>query len=77
MTATAGIAPGESEGEMKVVTYVMREEGDPFVMVEHDIREGYSAREECDYWIGVCCMAMNKGKIVNFRVDLVLDEDER
>lgn len=62
---------------MKVVTYVKRQAADPFVMVEHDIREGYSAREEYDYWIRVCCMAMNKGRIVNFRVVLVLDEYER
>ena len=62
---------------MKVVTHVKREEGQPFVTVEHDIREGYSAREEFGYWMGVCCMAMNKGRIDNFRVDLVLDEDER
>lgn len=62
---------------MKVVTHVKREEGHPFVMVEHDIREGYSAREEFHYWLRVCCMAMNKGRIVDFRVHLVLDGDER
>ena len=62
---------------MKVVTHVKREEGHPFVMVEHDIREGYTGREEIGYWVRVCCTAMDKGRIVDFRVDLVTDEDER
>lgn len=31
---------------MKVITYVKREIGEPYIKVEHEIRVGYSARYE-------------------------------
>lgn len=57
---------------MKVITYVKREISEPYIKVEHEIRMGYSAREELEYWRNLCIKAMNKGIIVDYQVELIL-----
>lgn len=57
---------------MKVITYVKREIGEPYIKVEHEIRVGYSAKEEFEYWRNLCIKAMNKGIIVDYQVELIL-----
>lgn len=57
---------------MRVITYVKREIGEPYIKVEHEIRVGYSASEEFEYWRNLCIKTMNKGIIVDYQVELIL-----
>lgn len=59
---------------MKVITYVKREIGKPYVKVEHAVRKNYSGNEELEYWGNVCVKAMNTGKIVDYQVELAYGE---
>lgn len=56
---------------MKVITYVKRGMGKPFVKIEHAVRKNYSAREEFEYWCNYCDRAMKKGIIFDYQVELV------